>query len=653
MAKGAIGHAVIFCMCALAWLAPARADTGPPPIDAYGELPAMEELVISPSGERIATLATISGQRRLLIVDQDMKVLRSFAMDGLKIRSFDFVTDDHLLLRHSSTQDLGFGFSQDKFEFFQSIIIPVGGGEPEAVFGNRRDLVGATFGYYGTRMVNGRPAAFFGAIELERETTGNRTGYRFNHGRPALYSVDIQTNAAKRVDGSPNENMQRDWLIGHDGAILARLDLSQTNGAWQIRGTSGVIAKGVDPLGDVYLVAIGADGSTIIYSARDETSGTTHWYEVAVGGGGTPAEVFGDDDIDRIFTDRLNGQLIGYLREESEIEPIFFDPGMTAKVKLIRKAFAKLNNRMIDWTRDFSHAIVRTDGDGDSGSYFKVDIARLKADAIGYERPAIAPVQVGPVSTVEYTASDGLEMNGILTLPPGREAKGLPLIMLPHGGPHSHDEEGFDWWAQAFASRGYAVFQPNFRGSTNRSESFAQAGYGQWGRKMQSDISDGLAMLAEKGIVDPRRACIVGASYGGYAALAGVTLQQGLYRCAVSVAGVADLGLMTRIERRESGSKLRERSLEEELGPRSGFREVSPRYNAARADAPIMLIHGRDDTVVHYEHSLKMADALKDAGKPYEFVELKGEDHWLSLRETRVAMLEAAMAFVMKHNPPD
>ena len=169
---------------------------------------------------------------------------------------------------------------------------------------------------------------------------------------------------------------------------------------------------------------------------------------------------------------------------------------------------------------------------------------------------------------------------------------------------------------------------------------------------MQTDISDGLAMLVEKGIVDSERACIVGASYGGYAALAGVTLQNGLYRCAVSVAGVADLNLMSRVEYRESGSsKVQRRSLEQQLGPRSRYKELSPRHQAERADAPILLIHGRDDTVVHYDQSLKMADALKDADKPYEFVELEGEDHWLSLGETRKAMLAAAVAFVEKHNP--
>jgi dipeptidyl aminopeptidase/acylaminoacyl peptidase len=151
----------------------------------------------------------------------------------------------------------------------------------------------------------------------------------------------------------------------------------------------------------------------------------------------------------------------------------------------------------------------------------------LRANGVGVERLAIEPEQVGPISTVAYTAADGLELDGILTLPPGREAKDLPLVMLPHGGPHAYDEVAFDWWAQAFASRGYAVFQPNFRGSTNRDDAFVRAGYGEWGRKMQSDISDGLQALADKGIVDPKRACIVGASYGGYAALAGVTLQQG------------------------------------------------------------------------------------------------------------------------------
>ena len=198
------------------------------------------------------------------------------------------------------------------------------------------------------------------------------------------------------------------------------------------------------------------------------------------------------------------------------------------------------------------------------------------------------------------------------------------------------------------------MFQPNFRGSTNRDEAFERAGYGEWGKKMQSDISDGLAELVKQGIADPKRACIVGASYGGYAALAGVTLQQGLYRCAVSVAGIGDVSRMFRVENSQSGNwSFFKRSLLEELGPRSGFDDISPRRFAARADAPILLIHGRDDVVVPFEQSSMMASALKDAGKPHRLVELPDEDHWLSRPATRLQMLEETVAFVEQHNPAD
>ncbi|WP_428027289.1 alpha/beta hydrolase family protein [Altererythrobacter sp.] len=626
----------------------------PPPLEAYGSLPEVEDAAISPSGQRYAFLMSAKGARQLLIVGPDKKVLKSIAVGDVKVRSFDFVTDDLIMLQRSSTEKLGHDFAQDKFEFYQAVLIPVQqGGEMQLVFGDRRSLVNAVFGYYGTRWIDGRPVAFFGAIELRRSDRSN-TGYEFQHGRPALYSVDLLSNDSRHVATWPPEYSTRHWLVGASGSVIATLDISKNSGRWSIDGPNGKIASGRNPAGDVFLVSIGKDGSTIIYGSRDETTDITHWHEVPIDGSRPPEVIYDDVDIIRIYRDRKSGHMIGYVTETEQEEPFFFNATATKRAKAIKQAFATYRNRMIDWTEDFGHVLVRTDGNHDSGTYFAVDLTTNRADAIAYERLAIGPDAVGAVSKVTYKANDGLEMDGILTLPPGKEPKNLPLVLLPHGGPHSHNTEGFDWWAQAFASRGFAVFQPNFRGSTNRGEPFIQAGYGQWGRKMQTDISDGMAALAEKGIIDPKRACIVGASYGGYAALAGVTLQQGLYRCAVSVAGVSDLSLMSRIENRERGnSKIARRSLEEELGPRSGYREISPRFNADRADAPILLIHGRDDTVVEYQQSQKMADALKDAGKPYEFVELKGEDHWLSLSDTRKAMLKAAVGFVMKHNPPD
>jgi dipeptidyl aminopeptidase/acylaminoacyl peptidase len=223
---------------------------------------------------------------------------------------------------------------------------------------------------------------------------------------------------------------------------------------------------------------------------------------------------------------------------------------------------------------------------------------------------------------------------------------------MPHDNPNSHDQAIFDWQAQAFASRGYAVFQPNYRGSTGLGEPLRLAGKGQLGRKMQSDISDGLAELARRGLVDPKRACIVGIGFGGYAALAGVTVQRGLYRCAVAVAPITDLSRFQNTSYREAGfDPIVLRWLRETLGPSEDFAAISPRKRAAEADAPILMIHGKDDVCVPFSQSQSMADALKDAGKPYELVALPEEDHWLSRPATRQQMLVTAVAFVEKHNP--
>ena len=232
---------------------------------------------------------------------------------------------------------------------------------------------------------------------------------------------------------------------------------------------------------------------------------------------------------------------------------------------------------------------------------------------------------------IAYAAGDGLDIHGFLTTPPGvKDPKNLPLVVLPHGGPAYNDGMGFDWWSQAIASRGYAVLQPNFRGSTGYGDAFMKAGYGEWGRKMQTDLSDGVRHLAIQGLIDPKRVCIVGASYGGYAALAGPTLDRGVYRCAVSVASVSDLRLMVQ---REATIYSRRENLNvgywnrfmgaDRFGDRS-LDDRSPAKLEAQVDAPILLIHGRDDSVVQIEQSRIMADALKKAGKPYEFIELNG-----------------------------
>ena len=625
----------------------------PPPLAAYGDLPDFEDAAISPSGSNIAIVARDNGVRKLMMFDRDLRPTRSMAVDDLKIRSIEWIGDEAVLMITSQTEALDSHFTTNQAEFTRGIVVPVSPGKDVGiVFAKNRTLLDALYGHYGVRRVDGNWVGYFGGIRLsQRDDTQE---YALEHTRPSLIEVDFTRDGTRLASREARENSVRRWLVDAQGEVAATLDVRTESGDWEILGPRGDrVATGHHPRGAVGLVALGREGTSIIYSAEDE-AGYRTLFEVPSDGRSAPAEILTDEPVVGIYTDQATSRLIGYLRRGTTDEQVFFDPAKQQLAAKIRQAFKGRTVRIAGWTPDFSRLLVRTSGNRDSGTWFLIEGAELKANYIGIERPAIAEEQVGPISTFAYTAQDGLGLDGILTLPPGREAKSLPVVIMPHGGPSGHDEEVFDWWAQAYASRGYAVFQPNFRGSTNRDQDFERAGHGQWGRKMQTDVSDGLNALAEKSIVDPARACIVGASYGGYAALAGVTVQQGFYRCAVSVAGVSDLSMFFRAETEASGlNPMVKVSLLEELGLRTGFDEVSPRRLAARADAPILLIHGRDDTVVPFEQSERMADALRNADKPYELTELRDEDHYLSRATTRRQMLAAAVAFVEKHNPAD
>lgn len=624
----------------------------PPPLEAYGRLPDIERMTLSVDGTRIGTVMSISGERVVVLMTSELEALRFMRLGEAKVRNIEWAGNDHLVVTISRTEQLGPEYTASQFEFWHAFILPADPAMSETmVFDRDATMMNSVFGEFGIRNLDGKWLVHYGGIERERRVRN----YYIGKGRPALFAVDTVNGRKSRIAPAASQGQSGSWLLGPDGKVAATISLDVSKGSWQIKVPYGpVLAEGNTPKGDVSLVSLGKDGTTVIYGEFDEAEQRRILYEVPLDGKGRKTRFAAAEAIDRLFTDRLTGRLLGIERTGERTKPEFYDPQHQSAANRIQQTFAGLDTRLIDWTPDFSRVLVRTSGNGDSGTWYLVDLQQTKAVALGYEREAIEPGHVGNISTVEYSADDGTLIDGILTLPPGREPAKLPLVMLPHGGPHAHDEEVFDWWAQAFASRGYAVFQPNFRGSTNRDEAFVRAGFGQWGKAMQTDISDAIAELAGRGIVDPARACIVGASYGGYAALAGVTLQQGVYRCSVAIAPVSDLGTLFSDEYHSGGmATLLRRSLLEELGPRSGFEAVSPRRHADKADAPILLIHGKNDTVVPFSQTQNMADALKNARKPHRLVILREEDHWLSRAATRLQMLEEAVAFVQEHNPAD
>jgi dipeptidyl aminopeptidase/acylaminoacyl peptidase len=408
------------------------------------------------------------------------------------------------------------------------------------------------------------------------------------------------------------------------------------------------------------VVGISPDGASLILRQQENGRYVVRPVSLNDGSRGEPLEAL--QQYDDWLVDPVTKRIIGGVVSGATTTYRFFDPKDQAVWDGVLAAFPGEEADLASWSDDRSKMVVLVTGAAHGVAYILIDLKTHKATEVGQAYAGLKPADVAAVQTIEYEASDGRKIPAYLTLPSGREAKNLPLIVPPHGGPAAMDESVFDWWAQALASRGYAVLQPQYRGSNGLGWEFMSAGFGQFGRKMQTDLSDGVRSLAVSKIIDPKRVCIVGASYGGYAALAGATLDTGVYRCSVSVSGLSDLHKFL-THRGMDGSQVSDQDYSSTLrywdrfmgisGPNDpALDQISPVKHVDKVSIPILLIHGKDDTVVPFEQSQVMADALKAAGKPVEFVTLPGEDHWLSRSETRLQMLQATVKFLEANNPP-
>jgi dipeptidyl aminopeptidase/acylaminoacyl peptidase len=234
-------------------------------------------------------------------------------------------------------------------------------------------------------------------------------------------------------------------------------------------------------------------------------------------------------------------------------------------------------------------------------------------------------------TVVHYTSRDGAALWGYLTTPNAGSGP-FPTVIMPHGGPQSRDSYGFDFVVQFLVSRGYAVFQPNFRGSEGSGRSFVRAGYGQWGGVMQHDVTDGVQHLISTGVASAERICIAGISYGGYAALAGAALTPDLYRCAIAIAGLSDLPEFLDTQQSEAGRRSAlyaywREAIGDPSADRARLVAASPRQQVASITAPILLIHGERDDITLASQSSRMRDALQRAGKNVRYVEIPSIYH--------------------------
>lgn len=613
------------------------------PLAAFGRLPTLEDVSISPDGSKIVFVRTDGESRKLLVLPLSApKIIGGVLVGNAKLRDVDWVDEDNILTTISDTSPPPLGFIGATREWFQLVNFDLTRMKLHTLDFDvdHVETFNVINGGWTTRAISGHPTLF-------------TQGYCVHQGTiPCLFSFAYPERRVRLVDEAKEQDTE--WLVDETGNIAAQFGYRDDDKRWEIRTRKErhwtVVASGVEPIDTPEMIGFNADGKGII--VRFVVDGRPEWRTLNLSDNSWGAPLAHGAAFSRTIEDRKTGRIVGGVHEVGSSEYVFFDNELQAHWNAVLREFPDERVELASHSDDFSRLILKIFGPRDGYIYAVYDWYSHHATKLGriYEEVS-APAEVKAIS---YPAADGLTIPAFLTLP-AAAAKDLPLIVLPHGGPASADTLHFDWWSQALAAQGYAVLQPNFRGSILDSK-FMRAGFGEWGRKMQTDLSDGVRYLAHQGIIDPRRVCIVGASYGGYAALAGVTIESGVYRCAVSVAGPSDLRRFlkwTGANQLSQSQRYWDRFMGAANPSDPALTAISPIEHVAAVSVPVLLIHGRDDTVVPFEQSDVMLSALKRAGKPVTMVTMKHEDHWLSRSETRLQMLQATVDFLKANNPPN
>lgn len=630
-------------------------DQGMVPLQVYGGEPRVDFITLSPNGAWVGRVETIDGHRILIVSNlADNSIVFAKRIGEAKVRGLSFIDEDRLLILTSQTRSLA----------------AIGGGRTELSVGHILDLKTQKVAVVLDK-TDGVLTSPYGPVEVRHTAAGPLVltrGYNVVSGNADLYRIDLSNGRGQLVRRMTVD--VESVVTDAEGEVVAMSEYNERTGRWILKLLQSGWMKDswatTAPLDAPQLIGLGRRADTVLVSAQrpdlasnsDSSEDGYQYFEVAIQTGEWTRLEYHEYPRGLVYHPRSK-LLIGFMQtDEIGFRYTFFDELAARRWQAIERAFPTEYPALANWSHDMGSILIFIDR-GDSGHYQLVDFEAGRADIAGELFPDLPPERVGLVRHLTYKASDGLEIPAYMTLPPGvTDPHNLPLVVLPHGGPAARDGAGFDYWAQAVASRGYVVLQPNFRGSTGYGREFLEAGYGEWGRKMQSDLSDGVRHLAAEGVIDPARVCIMGASYGGYAAMAGLALDGDVYRCGVAVSGVSDLRRMLRWTANTRGSRNNSsiRYWTRFMGADGvGDRDLdaySPAMQAARVKAPLLLIHGKDDTVVPIEQSRIMVSAMREANKPVEFVELNGEDHWLSRSETRIRMLEEAVRFLETHNPP-
>jgi dienelactone hydrolase len=634
----------------------------PPTLEELFSEPTVVDAAMSPSGRYIASIARQAAEDLLLVIDletSERKVIQRAGFSGvaknleMKMAKVYWKSDDRLLLRLAVRPVEGIKrLSHEKIGRLGDRLLALDrdGGNVVGLLGDNRNA--ALDGSFNL----GAIGSFL--PEDPKHILMVLNGF---NGR-SLFKVNLDTGAGEQIE-RPSPSV-RSWWVDLQGNAVVRVTL--------FKGTVQLHRKVGDEWKKFHSMRLREMQEREDYEVVGSSTEAGKFYVLARPPGHDKAglylydfekNVFGDPlvenpnyDIESAAVSR-DGKSVRYTCHFAHVRICEFgEPKFDSHLRGLRKYFQELANVSIyDASEDAKALILLVQGPSDPPAFYYYTIDSKRIELVGLVRNVLGERARPQAAAVHYKARDGMALTGYLTTPHDvPNGTRLPLVMYPHGGPEARDSLEFDRWAQYFVSLGYAVFQPNFRGSDGFGRAFAESGYGEWGRKMQDDISDGLKDLVDRGVVDPARVCIVGASYGGYAALAGAALTPDLYKCAVSFAGVSDLeefigwrkNLWGGID--SEGYKYWIRAIGDPDTQRQRVRDVSPVVQVAKIRIPVLLVHGWEDGVVPIAQARMMRAALQKSGVKNEIIDVQDEGHSGWSDENEMYALSNMGAFLWK-----
>ena len=629
------------------------------PLEVFGQFPTVQSPRMSPDGTMVAARIRAGGVQLLAILPLNQPGAKpvivarenDFATDNVgdrAISSWTWIDDKNLLITiRSRDNQFGQWFDVTRIAAYNTDTRKTTPLAWDNAAGDAGDVL------WMSEPGKGKPH-----LLLQRQSNAYGTEKLQN---PEVVDVDVETGKFAIVQ-RPNP-IVNSWTADEGGVI--RMGASRDRDTGKLRVIyrpdantpfKTILNAATDMHTDLELpdlILTGPNPKAYVTSNRD---GFRALYEYDLTTMSVGKKIFGVPgyDISSVTPTRDGTGLSAVRWTDQRSRVRYYEPRLKEIFSVLEEMFGKGNVTLESSDLNRTKIVFETAGLGQAPTHYVFDTETGNIGLLAYTNDTLKDAHLNPVEVVRYTASDGMSIEAIVTRPRHRLGqKNLPLIIMPHGGPWARDDADWDayQWAQAFAEYGYVVVQPNYRGSTGYGKAFGKAVDGNWGYRMQDDLNDVIPWFAKDGTIDPKRVCMVGWSYGGYAASRAAQRDGAKYRCTISGAGVHDLPAMVVYDKDYLGQY----GAKTGLGAAGDLRLISPSLHAADFSTPILIVHGARDQRVPVSQSRDLVSHLRAAGKregiDFVYIEQPLNTHNLLREEDRIQFLRESKKFLDAHNP--